>query len=505
MAFEFFPRLSQNFSQLLEDADDYNILIKVGENPNTKEFHAHSNILRSRSPYFKKALSQDLVTKNKMIEFTIPNISSTVFEMILRFMYSGILDLSKQVGSDILDLLVASEELLMEELATFVQKSLIENNAKWLRQNLVKALHAVFQLESCKQIQDYCLNFICNDPIPFLNSIDFPTLEKNILLELIKREDLLIDEIELWNFLIKWGIAQTSELRGKNISNLGNWNKKDFIALKNTLNQFITHIRFYDISSKDFHSKIWPFKKVLPKALFKEIFSFHMLNTEPNQTKSVPRYKKISVDSMIINSKHAAILTNWIQRKDPDAIIPIDSKYYFNLIYRGSRDGFDINTIRSKCNGRGPCILIIKTKENGTIIGGYNPLVFIIFILVILVVLIIVIYGGDSYCDNCGRPYKNYGYGEPQTYSYSYYWAVTTESFIFSLGNGNDLKNLTISRVVNGNNAIYEANYQNMALNFGNSDLVINNDSGTCNQDQYESKILDINSFTIEEMEIFVL
>ncbi|CAI2166464.1 1522_t:CDS:1 [Funneliformis geosporum] len=273
-----------------------------------------------------------------------------------------------------------------------------------------------------------------------------------------------------------------------------------------------------------------------------------MLNTEPNQTKSVPRYKKISVDSMIINSKHAAILTNWIQRKDPDAIIPIDSKYYFNLIYRGSRDGFDINTIRSKCNGRGPCILIIKTKENGTIIGGYNPLgwnynyrqqinynnnvyghynshihggcslhniysgysgcfdnSYVGLFYGDLYGYCDNSYGGDSYCDNCGRPYKNYGYGEPQTYSYSYYWAVTTESFIFSLGNGNDLKNLTISRVVNGNNAIYEANYQNMALNFGNSDLVINNDSGTCNQDQYESKILDINSFTIEEMEIFVL
>jgi len=42
MTFEFYPGLSQNFSQLLDDADDYNVIIKIGENSNTKEFCAHS-------------------------------------------------------------------------------------------------------------------------------------------------------------------------------------------------------------------------------------------------------------------------------------------------------------------------------------------------------------------------------------------------------------------------------------------------------------------------------
>ncbi|CAG8534601.1 3513_t:CDS:2 [Funneliformis mosseae] len=85
----------------------------------------------------------------------------------------------------------------------------------------------------------------------------------------------------------------------------------------------------------------------------------------------------------------------------------------------------------------------------------------------------------------------------------SYYWANTTESFIFSLGDGKDLKNYKISRVKNSSYAMYESHYQNTALNFGNSDLVINNNVGTCNQSQYASNILDLNSFTIEEMEIF--
>ncbi|PKB96150.1 hypothetical protein RhiirA5_472265 [Rhizophagus irregularis] len=123
-----------------------------------------------------------------------------------------------------------------------------------------------------------------------------------------------------------------------------------------------------------------------------------------------------------------------------------------------SEDGFDINNIRSICDGQGACILAIKVRENGTIIGGYNPLG---------------------------------------------YWSKTTESFIYSLGDGKDLKEAKISRVTNHNYAIYESNYENIALNFGNSDLVINGTNGTCNRNYYETNILDTNNFSIEEIEIF--
>ena len=85
MTFEFYSGLSQNFSQLLDDADDYNVIIKVGEDSNIKEFRAHSCILRTRSPYFKRALSQDWVIKeNNMFHFSKPNISPIIFEMIIR-------------------------------------------------------------------------------------------------------------------------------------------------------------------------------------------------------------------------------------------------------------------------------------------------------------------------------------------------------------------------------------------------------------------------------------
>ena len=212
-----------------------------------------------------------------------------------------------------------------------------------------------------------------------------------------------------------------------------------------------------------------------------EIVSFHMTNIQPERSK-FPRHRKIAMDSKIVRSKHATILANWIQRKDANAKIPKDNKY-FKLIYRGSRDGYDISTIRRKCDRKGACILIIRIKESETIIGGYNP------------------FGWNS-------DINDYHHGNG-------YWIHTSESFIFSLGDGKDFENFKISRVANANFAMYESNYlhpqlpmgsisHDNPLNFGNSDLVINNNRrGTCNQRYYRSSILGINNFTIEEMEIF--
>ena len=84
-------RMTSNFHlgllkdiSLMLSADDYNVIIQVGETNNSKEFHAHSNILRARSPYFKSIFSSDDIKKeNNVITLCKPNITPTVFEMIL--------------------------------------------------------------------------------------------------------------------------------------------------------------------------------------------------------------------------------------------------------------------------------------------------------------------------------------------------------------------------------------------------------------------------------------
>jgi len=81
----FHSSLSKDLSLILNDAVDFNVFIQVCETQHTKEFRAHSVILRARSSYFKSAFSSNWITKkNDMIIFNKPNICPIVFDMILK-------------------------------------------------------------------------------------------------------------------------------------------------------------------------------------------------------------------------------------------------------------------------------------------------------------------------------------------------------------------------------------------------------------------------------------
>src|ERR1043165_5305820 len=160
----------------------------------------------------------------------------------LRYIYTGELDLTKQSGEEILELLVSLDELLVEELLEHVQDYLIEKQTTWVQNNYVHVLHSASKLSSCKKLQDYCLESICKDPQPFIASETFPLLDKDILFDLFKCDDFQLEEIVAWNSLIKWGIKQTSELINKN--DQSEWTDKDYDDLKSILSDFIPLIKF---------------------------------------------------------------------------------------------------------------------------------------------------------------------------------------------------------------------------------------------------------------------
>lgn len=86
MSTKFWASLSSDILHILTDGlEEYNVVIEVGEAPNTKIFQAHSIILRARSPYFRQALSKNWAKKEgDIIKFSKPNISPKVFEVILK-------------------------------------------------------------------------------------------------------------------------------------------------------------------------------------------------------------------------------------------------------------------------------------------------------------------------------------------------------------------------------------------------------------------------------------
>ena len=122
MAENFLLDLSQDIGQLLTTGDNYDTIIQAGEGQNMKEFFAHSLILNARSTYFKTALSKEWAKKeNGIIIFKKPNISPEIFELILKYLYTKLVNFDKKNDTQVLKLLVASDELNLQKLSDYIQ------------------------------------------------------------------------------------------------------------------------------------------------------------------------------------------------------------------------------------------------------------------------------------------------------------------------------------------------------------------------------------------------
>src|SRR2546421_12858010 len=77
--------LTRNYEKLLADPKFHDVVIKVGEEPHTRAFRVHSQILATHSPYFATALSNNWARRdeNNIINLDNPNISPRVLQLEL--------------------------------------------------------------------------------------------------------------------------------------------------------------------------------------------------------------------------------------------------------------------------------------------------------------------------------------------------------------------------------------------------------------------------------------
>ncbi|CAG8677482.1 693_t:CDS:2 [Dentiscutata erythropus] len=111
---------------------DFDVKIIVGNGQNIKEFKAHSTILSSRSLYFQRALSGRW--SNKEHDFYViknPNIYPYTFKIILDYIYKE-KTILRASAETCLNLMAASDELELLNLAECAQKHLIKKHSSWL-------------------------------------------------------------------------------------------------------------------------------------------------------------------------------------------------------------------------------------------------------------------------------------------------------------------------------------------------------------------------------------
>ncbi|RGB33194.1 hypothetical protein C1646_761972 [Rhizophagus diaphanus] len=377
MSFDYSQKVIGDLEKVLETNDGYDVIIYAGENKDVKELRAHSSILCIRSKYFCTAFSKVWANKKdgKFI-FEKPNISPQIFKILLRFIYCGKIDLTKLLGPEILELLMALDELNFHSLIPHVQEYLIDHQDKFLQQNPIEILETVYQHESFTDLWNYCLEKICAEPEMLFNSDNFINLKAPLLKLILKRDDLVLEEIEIWNNLLKWGIAKNPSIS----QDITKWSKEDITIIERTLYGFIPLIRFYYISSDDFLDKIYPLKELLPKDLADELVKFNIApNRNPNINEIQPPrnskhiYDSTIYDSIIAKCQHFAVFANWIDKKRNLHYNVENIPYKFNLLYRASRDGNTPAAFHAKCDNKGATIVVAKIKNSEQIVGGYNP------------------------------------------------------------------------------------------------------------------------------------
>src|SRR5437763_3005403 len=182
-------------------------------------------------------------------------------------MYNGVVNVNNLDANEILELLETCDELNFNELVEDLQNHLLIEHKEWIQQNLIYFYKISSKHQTFNLLQDYCNKLIDDSPELLLNSNDMVSIEKSMLITILKKDILGLDEINIWDHVIKWGIGQNQELR-KDISE---WNKEDFKILKDILKDIIPLVRFNQIKSKDFSKKITPFQRIFDEELYKEI------------------------------------------------------------------------------------------------------------------------------------------------------------------------------------------------------------------------------------------
>ncbi|RHZ78317.1 hypothetical protein Glove_166g11 [Diversispora epigaea] len=452
--------LLRDICNLFDNADDYNVSIQVGEEPDIEVFRTHSVILRARSSYFRAALSSNWAKKKgDFITYKKPNITPKVFKDILKYIYTGSINLENNKSQEeLLDLLIAADELALDELVEYIQDHIIQNEEEWLRRNIIQIYQTSTKYKACGILKTYCEKIICKNASSIFQYHEFASLEESCLISLLKNDELQLQEIQVWDYVIKWALAQNPSIN----SDTTKWTSEDVSAMEKTLQECIPHIRFHQIKASDYYHKVRPYKKLLPRDLKEDLkLSYLVPESEAKYLRLPPRNPVRLQESSIITAEHAALISSWIDRKESTYEL-INIPYEFKLISRGSRDGKTRQAFKDRCDKQGPTVTIIKTKGTEQLIGGYNP----------------------------------------KQWNSSGQWLVTKDSFIFSLGTGRDLQNEPIlSRVANPEQAIRDCAPIYDCVGFGCGDLHII--EGSCVRKDYEREIINSTTFTIEDFEVF--
>ncbi|CAG8589941.1 5354_t:CDS:2, partial [Gigaspora rosea] len=213
-------QLSQDYQSLLESWQKSKKSNKVSFNAK-----AHSLILLTRSPYFREVLSKYGDKVPEKVIFDKPNITPKLFEILLRYIYDGTVDLTELEFKEIIYLLWGAQVLSLKELCDYIENIIIVEQT-----DLIKKHISLINREGLSDFTKLAalVRTVTNTTIT--NPINLPTPQLNIQSNLIEQKHILL--------IVKW------------INDISNSNPPNFYTF-NLLQRASKH----GSSSKKFHAR----------------------------------------------------------------------------------------------------------------------------------------------------------------------------------------------------------------------------------------------------------
>src|SRR6266498_1615403 len=123
-------------------------------------------------------------------------------------MYCGSINLTNLQSREILNLLLLSDDLGLQPLVTYIQEILIKNHSDFIIENVIEIIELTYQKKSLDKLWNFCIQQICDNPDDLFKSIKFLSINPSIFEIILKQDNFYIDEIIIWENLLKWTCGQ---------------------------------------------------------------------------------------------------------------------------------------------------------------------------------------------------------------------------------------------------------------------------------------------------------
>ena len=209
-----------------------------GESESKQVIPAHKFVLSISSPVFEAMFYGELAETRDTIE--LPDCDYEGLLELFRYMYSDKANLS---GSNVMGVLYLAKKYMVPSLAEECSKYLLNNLNP---SNAFSVLPSAQKYED-KDLMERCWKLIDEKTKEALNTDEFATIEMSLLKEVIIRDNLSVDEIDLFKAVDLWA---TEECKRQGLEAVGA-TKRNILG-----EEIVKAIRFPIMKLEDFSSVV---------------------------------------------------------------------------------------------------------------------------------------------------------------------------------------------------------------------------------------------------------